>query len=274
MATTHTAQDILKTQAILECSPDTPISQATDKLRSSHDAVFVLNSSHVLGVVNPYHSLSRRRSFNNNTKAETVMFSPPRLKPSTPFPEIARLMLESKIYYLPVQDQHDKLLGIASIRRLLNAYLQDSSLLNSLPLIPITTQNLITLPQSENVITALNLMRDHKISHLPLTDDSGKLAGLLTLFDLRYLLVGPVPSQSRFSLKGNKDQYLDQPVTDYTTPMPVTVTNHPEVSSVISTMLDHDIGSLIGINTNQKPTGIITHHDVLNAIVTSQNVPV
>ena len=129
-----TAKDLLISERILTCSPHDTLSQALSKLNSSHDAVFVVNDDEkLLGVISPYHALFR----SNNpptTKVENCFYSPPKLKESTSISEIARNMVESKVYYLPVFSENGNWLGVVSVRSVLEASVKKQNLVREEPL--------------------------------------------------------------------------------------------------------------------------------------------
>src|SRR5215213_6955802 len=123
--------NFLKTNNIIEASPEHTLSNSLAHLKSSHDSAFVFdptNKKKLLGVINPYYSVIKN-SYPGNAKVEHSLFHPPHLKTNFPVSKVAQLLIESKLHYLPVFDNEDKFTGIVSARNLL-AHLQDSDLFN------------------------------------------------------------------------------------------------------------------------------------------------
>ncbi|MGE5655952.1 MAG: CBS domain-containing protein [Actinomycetota bacterium] len=52
----------------------------------------------------------------------------------------------------------------------------------------VMTRSVITLKQSQDIFTALSLLRQHRIRHLPILDDRGQLVGLITPQGIRQAL--------------------------------------------------------------------------------------
>jgi CBS domain-containing protein len=257
------AKDLLKTSNILTCSTDTPLSKAAASLNTSHDAVFVIENKDLKGVINPVHSLIKKRSYDSETKVANLMFMPPRLSPDTPFVEIARLMNESKVYYLPVVKGH-QFQAIVTINRLFQFLLDNPHLIKALaPATP--SRPIITITPDTEVQHAINIMRDHSISHLPVVSGNNRLDGIVTQHDLRYLLVSPVRKSSRFSMTGNKQAHLDEAISGFMNRLPETVPENTDNKTLITRFLNKQIGSVIIIKST-TPIGIITRGDLLASI--------
>lgn len=264
MGKTITAKNLLKTEGILTCSPSDTLSQALAKLNSSHDAVFVFeNNQELLGVISPYYVLFQS-NFPSSTKVKNCLFSPPKISENTPYWEIARNMMESKVYYLPVYSAQDEWLGIVSYRSLFRTILNDKSLLSKLNVS--TKHKMITIEESATLTEARNLLTTKKISRLPVVNQGRKLVGILTRFDLRLALSEPKDSLSFLSRSGEKKKFTDKPIRNYYKKSVVTVSEKTSVNKMISTLLEKEIGSLIVVNSKWQPVGIITNKDLLKAI--------
>src|SRR3990170_7197833 len=128
-----TAGDLLKTEGIITCAPSATLSQALAKLNSSHDAVFVADGKKLLGLITPYYVMFRA-NFPPTTKVQHCLFSPPKLRLSTPIWEIAKQMVLAKVYFLPIFSDTNEWLGIVSVYSLLRKVAQQESIINKLPL--------------------------------------------------------------------------------------------------------------------------------------------
>ncbi|MEI2580241.1 PAS domain S-box protein [Scytonema sp. PRP1] len=102
------------------------------------------------------------------------------LSNSNVLPDSIRLNQERVSCVLVVEGS--KLVGIFTQRDVVRLTAKGVDLSN-LSIAEVMTQQLITLVQcqAENVFTALLLMRQHRIGHLPIMDDQGQLVGLVTL---------------------------------------------------------------------------------------------
>ncbi|MBB4824285.1 acetoin utilization protein AcuB [Sporosarcina luteola] len=117
----------------------------------------------------------------------------------------------------------------------------------------IMKKEVVTLTIAHTVRDALQIMRDHKIRHLPILNE-GKLVGVVSDRDLK---------QAAPSLLAEVDQQpLDMPLTKIMTSNPITA--HPmdfvEESAVL--FYEHQIGCL-PIVSGGRLVGIITETDLL-----------
>ncbi|MCS6956444.1 MAG: CBS domain-containing protein, partial [Patescibacteria group bacterium] len=187
--------NLLKENNIIKISSDSTLSQALNKLSTSHDAAFVFDNNKFLGVINPYHHLIRN-SYPVNIKVKNCLFHPPKIYINYPLTKVAELFVQSKIHYLPVFDNKENFLGIISARRILNY-------LKSLPLFEEKIENFIKFKKlpifinsSTPVSEALALFKKEKISKLIVVSKDNKLKGVLSYYDLISLLLSPKTKES------------------------------------------------------------------------------
>lgn len=240
------AADVLKTEDVLTAKPDDSLASALSKMHSSHDAVFVFNKNKLLGVVSHYHVLYRSY-FPAATKVKNCLFSPPKLKPETRADKIARLMLEAKVYFLPVVTENGKWLGVVSYRRLLQHL--TGFKVKPKPLVKI--KNNITISQ------ARNLMKSSGVSRLIVVTGNDRLSGILTRYDLSKTL-GLPPST---------------PVKNYIKHDVATFKPTDNIDSATKLMLDKRIGSLVMINQSYQPIGLLSVRDCLEALAKPATIP-
>jgi CBS domain-containing protein len=265
MSKSYTAKDFLKTEKIISFSPQDVLSKALSALSSSHDASFILDDSGVLlGAVNPYYAQFQGR-FPPETKLKRVLSMPPKLSLNSSLPEILHNMVESKIYFLPVVDASQKLLGIVSLRRVLKFLLKDAEVVHFLE------KHL--QPRKPHVVTkdallsqARLLLKKGRCSRLPVVNESGTLIGLLTRFDLKGILSQPIEPH-RSSLSGQKKHVLAQPVSDYMQKLVYTYPASTSIERIFDVMRLNKIGSVVLVDALNKPTGIITYRDILETIL-------
>ncbi len=264
MGNSISAKDLLKTEGILTCSPSCTLAQALAKLNSSHDAVFVVDEKEkLLGVISPYYALFQG-NFPPTTKAKNCVYSPPKIKESTTLWEIARNMVESKVYYLPVFSQNEQWIGIVSYRSVFGALLANPVLLKTIQVPRISL--LVTINENASLSEARELLRKKGVSRLPVVTKTGRLAGILTRFDLRGALAEPKSSQSFLSRQGEKKKFADKPIRGLFKKNVITVSEKTPIPKMVRTMLENEIGSLILVNAKWQPTRIVTNRDLLKAI--------
>lgn len=234
-----TAQELLKTDNLLTAKPDSSLASALAQIHSSHDAVFVPVKGRLLGVVSPYYVLYRSY-FPATTKVKNCLFSPPKLKPETKIDKIARLMLEAKVYFLPVITAKGKWLGVVSYRRLLR----------HLTGFKVKPKPLVKIKNNLTISQARNLMKSSGVSRLIVVTGSDRLSGILTRYDLSKALGLPPSTPAKAYIKHDVATFKP---TD-------------NIDSAIKLMLDKKIGSLVMIGQNYQPIGLLSVRDCLAAL--------
>src|SRR3989304_5301439 len=111
---------ICKKENIIKVSPDDTLSKTLTFFSSSSDAAFVFDQKqNFLGVINPYYCIIKK-SYPANTKVKHCLIHPPRVDINASLKKVAHLMLDTKIYFLPVF-KDDKFFAIISARRIISA---------------------------------------------------------------------------------------------------------------------------------------------------------
>jgi predicted transcriptional regulator len=114
----------------------------------------------------------------------------------------------------------------------------------------------------------INLLREHGISRLPVTDDAGRLTGVITTHDIVDFVVRDDRRQGRHDRRGDIDRMLDLPVYDLMTNPVLTTTPDESVRESVSRMLENDIAGLVVTPDADESTvsGVLTKTDVLRAL--------
>jgi len=119
-----------------------------------------------------------------------------------------------------------------------------------------------TILASATVWTALALMRQEDIRHLPVTDEDGGLRGVLSNRDFRRLL-------DRLDPEGRIPHVRDIPVAAIMTDVAQVVTAHPETPlvNIAQLMVMRKVGAVPIVDARHRVIGIITQQDVLRELV-------
>jgi acetoin utilization protein AcuB len=122
---------------------------------------------------------------------------------------------------------------------------------------------LITVSPDTSVLKARELMDDHKISHLPVTDGKGHLLGIVTDRDLKQAWASPASTLSVYELT-----YVLQKLNVESIMTREVVTASPDMTIERAALLihDHKIGALPVVK-NAKLVGIITATDLMEVLL-------
>ncbi|MBE3595864.1 MAG: CBS domain-containing protein [Hydrogenibacillus sp.] len=123
----------------------------------------------------------------------------------------------------------------------------------------------ITLPKTATIRDGMALLLKHRIRHLPVVDALGRLYGIVTDRDVRE--AGP----SRLHYDEDDFRVFDEPITRIA--KTDVVTTHPDefVEEAAFIMKQYRIGCLPVVSRGEV-VGIVTHSDLLNAVITLMGV--
>lgn len=121
---------------------------------------------------------------------------------------------------------------------------------------------LVTVKETDTLERAFELMRHHRIRHLPVVKGE-KLVGIITESDIRQAMV-PMPKGRR-----SKEQYFipsDALVKEFMTGEVITVEPHTHIEDAARLIYQHKIGGLPVVEKG-KLVGIITETDILAVFI-------
>jgi CBS domain-containing protein len=205
-----------------------------------------------------------RSRIEDDTKAGVLMRSAPQIQRTEDVREVARVLVEGGTNVAPVYEG-DRLWGIVSADAILRAVLDN---LDALTVEQIQTDDVETIREKSRVGQAINRLREHGVSRLPVVDESDSLAGILTTHDIVDFVVRDDERQGRGDRRGDLDRMLDLPVYDLMSSPVLTTTGDESVEDAVRRMLDNDISGLVVTSDAGDDTvsGVLTKTDVLRAL--------
>jgi CBS domain-containing protein len=200
----------------------------------------------------------------DDTKASVLMKSAPRVDYHEDVRETARLLVEGDVRIAPVF-RGDVLEGIITADAILTAVLEN---LDALIVEQIYSEDVISISPKSTVGQAINRLREHGISRLPVVEGDGSLAGVLTTHDIVDFVVRDHERQHKGDRTGDRERMLDLPVENLMTSPVLTVTPDESVEVAVQQMFDNDISGLVVATGDNQQTvgGVITKTDVLRAL--------
>jgi acetoin utilization protein AcuB len=129
----------------------------------------------------------------------------------------------------------------------------------------------ITIDPEASLATAIALMREKEIRHLPVVDHTGHLAGIITDRDLRSAALAPalgefLPVGLRRAVAGAAEMLQELRVKDAMTWGVVTTRPDASVAEAGAVMFERRVGSL-PVRENGKLVGIVTERDIFKALM-------
>jgi CBS domain-containing protein/ribosome-associated translation inhibitor RaiA len=178
--------------------------------------------------------------------------------------EVARMLIEGNTKVAPVFEG-EQLYGVINQDLILEAVLDN---LDALSVGDIYTDEVITLHEDDGVGKAINRLREHGISRLPVLDDRDYLAGMVTVHDIADVVVRDMDKPTRGERSGDSDRILDIPVADIMSTPVETTTAGESVRHAVERMLHEDYAGLVVTpdDDDRVVAGVLTKTDVLRAL--------
>jgi acetoin utilization protein AcuB len=127
------------------------------------------------------------------------------------------------------------------------------------------TKKLITVTSETDILKAGKIMRDNRIRHIPVVDDSYILLGMVTDRDIRSAM--PSVAFEDFNSKEERNKLSTLKVKDIMTTDLVTVSPTYTLQDVLLLFQKHHFGALPVIDDNKVLLGIISIRDLLRAFI-------
>lgn len=200
----------------------------------------------------------------DDTKAESLLVSAPKVERTDDVREVARVLVEGGTKVAPVFEA-GRLWGIVTTNAILEAVLDH---LDALTVEAIYTEDVVTVTEDTNIGRAINLLREHSISRVPVLDDAGLLSGILTTHDIVNVVIRDMDKTTVGERAGGNDRILDIPVYDEMASPVATTSLDESVDRSVERMLENDYTGLVVTpeDDDRKVEGILTKTDVLRAL--------
>ena len=230
--------------------------------REKPEGIVVTEGGDYEGIINQRQLVQSH--VKDSAKARSLVRSAPRVARTEHVREVARVLVESNAKIAPVYEG-EKLWGVVSEDAILGAVLDN---LDSLTVSDIYTESVVTVTEDTHIGRAINLLREHGISRLPVLDDDGHISGMVTTHDIADFAVRDMERQQKGDRSGDRDRILDIPVYDIMNSPVATTTVDDTVDTAVERMLDNDYAGLVVTpeDDDRLVSGVVTKTDVLRAL--------
>ncbi|WP_254863662.1 CBS domain-containing protein [Halovivax gelatinilyticus] len=177
--------------------------------------------------------------------------------------ETARILIEGNTKIAPVFE-HDDLWGVITDDAILEAVIDN---LDAIDVADVYTEEPITLAEDDGIGKAINHLREHGISRLPVLNENGYLTGMVTTHDIADFAIRENERMTQGDRVGDNERMLDVPVYDIMNSPVETTSLETSVRGAIETMLEFDYAGLAVTGDDDRTVvGVITKTDVLRAL--------
>lgn len=214
-----------------------------------------------------------------NQKVGSVVWHVPRVERHEDVREVARLMVGSDAKVLPVVED-GTVHGVVHADDLLAAVRE---FLDVLSVRHVYSDDLVTVDPDTTLGEVLNVLREHRITHLPVVEDDD-LRGIVSLYDVIGFTTRDVERSQGGDFgdpraesggrthggygarEGEQARLLDLPVRDVMTEPVGTVRPDQSLDEAVAEMFDIEASSLVAVDDDGTPKGIVTKTDVLRSL--------
>lgn len=269
------ANDIIE-KKFVSLYEDSTVSELIGKLKKTKasSAVVIDKKDNYKGIVDK-KLLLKSKIDPSEMKISKITEKVPKLEGKEDIYNVARLMFTADTKILPIIESK-KIKGIVRAEDIIKEFSGDKLRSKAAEIIK---PRLITLKETDRVGKAFEIMKEKKLTRLPIVDKKGDLTGILCLKDILYnytLNLGNTERHGRGSpnKKGIKGERAFREKIDLHAYKVIDLASRPaescssssSVKDIISKMFSSDISSII-LEKGKKPVGIITIRDILKLLI-------
>ncbi|MFA6213809.1 MAG: CBS domain-containing protein [Candidatus Micrarchaeia archaeon] len=251
----------IENPSILDASE--PVSRAINEISRTGLPVIVTRDGKYFGIID--ERAIRSHTDPSKEKCGPLSERAPTLTPESTVMDACNAFFAGRFKAIPVIDK-GKVQG-AITRRTLFQELLGEKMLTKKRVSEVMTTPVHTLDISSSIGQARSEMRRQSIRRMVVTKD-GKIAGLLSVFDLATHLSGKMQS-SPFYRGGEKTSADAQPIASYVKKQVETIGESDSLASAVKKMLDARVAALI-VADGGYPHGIVTAKDILHSALAGE----
>ncbi|MCL4342340.1 MAG: CBS domain-containing protein [Candidatus Thermoplasmatota archaeon] len=252
----------MMTRELITLEASEPLSAALTKMReNSIHSLPLIKGGKYQGLV-VYRDIMRRRSIQPRAKVASFMITTAELSPDEDGLSAVQKLHSSGLPALPVTDKK-KLVGILS-RFDIAKYVQEISDVSGIMALEVKTVDPISVNVGDSIENAVEAMRKLDEYEVPVSDDSGKLAGVLRLESIMEMTMADRQriQYGQYTSEKSKSKVIVSSLMDD----PVSVTDRDPLSKACSEMVKLRMHIIPVVDSSQKITGVIGIDDIIDIL--------
>lgn len=261
-------KDLMKTRNLVSVAPDDELAVAAHIMRwAGVRHLPVVDARRVVGVITEGDLLRHRAEGERSLKdaVRTRMTAPAEtVAPDEEVAAACALMVARRIGCLPVVDD-GLLIGILTrsdvIGSQVAAYLVASGQSGPRVELAMHRRPVSVLPWAP-LLEAVGVMIDHDVRHVPVTDEEGRLLGIIAEHDVRTAIGDPVEA-----LHQELEELEEMKVSSVMTTDVITVSEDAPLFEVARRFITDRIGAIPVVDAAGRLCGIVSHADVIRALL-------
>jgi len=261
------AKDIMTKNVITIDEDETLASAISTMSRNNIHELPVLSGKNYMGMVS-MDKIFKRKNLPLYGKVKNFIENVPKINPNNKYNEVAEMLMLSGYRGLPVIDEGNKVVGLISRSDLLK-YIDSMEDISSVKINQIYVPNPRAVKEDDNILHAINYMKELEERSLPVIDKKNKLVGVISLTDIMNVL-----AKEKQETKGKKDflsnpKYFDIKISSLMTPSPITIPESSTVKEASQKMVENNISTLFIVNKNEELVAIISEYDIISMMAKS-----
>ena len=236
-----------------------PVSKAVNEISRTGLPVIVTKKGKYFGIIDE-RAIRQHTSSPSKEKCESISERAPVLSPESTVLEACNAFFAGRFKAIPVL-KGGKIEGAITRHTLLTELLTEK-LLSRKRVSEVMTSPVASIELTSSVGQARGELRRHNIRRLVVTS-SGKIAGLLSVFDLASPVSSPRQSNA-FNRGGEKTSMDSQPLASYMKREVETIGESDSLATAVKKMLEKRVAALI-VSEGGYPRGIVTAKDILHS---------
>jgi len=252
-----------------------PISKLVGKLKNSKNRnALVFDKDKFLGIISK-GSLLRSKVMADEMKISKVIKPIATISEEADVLEAAYLMFNVDTNILPVEKK-GKITGVLRIFDLLGQWKKFNEIRNW-PIKEVKIEKIKKMDEDTKIGEIIHEMHEKRNYGIPITDETGKLKGMISVSDIYNQIISPVvrdrgmssnlaKTKNTKAFKGNIPSIMEMPAISFGTIRDIYYENEGEkVTEAIREMRKHNVMSIV-VMKNEKPIGVVTANGLLRAM--------
>lgn len=207
-----------------------------------------------------------------SAKVEHFLFRPSKINPEAPLVDIAETMFKNNCRIIPII-KDEQLLGVVSESDVVNAAAKIGELRGK-KVRDVMTPDPYCVKEKDEIATALAIMRDFRVSRLPVLSRENRVIGLLESSDAIRRIVTKETPESRMHYYGYSSApgvterlpVYKAPVRELMKSRPILARAEDALEEKLAEVARLNESTIIVVDENQAPLGVVAPRDIIEHI--------
>ena len=242
---------------------DEPLSKVFEYFKENVREVLVFDEKGIFFGYLTKKNITRQSRIQPGSKVASLLQKVPTVMRNSSIDDIARALLSAKINTVPIEED-GKIIGVY---RDIDVIRTTAELFKDKTVKDMMTPNPICVSPDTTAAKLIAISRTNNISRAPVVDENNYLLGIVSPHDMAELLIPSFPTkQTRGDRSAMQYTPLTAPIRDLMTEEVVSCKENELVLEAISKLYKNNHKTLIIINDENHPVGVLTTTDLLETV--------